>query len=608
LRIATLVKQVPEAESLELLGSGRLRREGVALEMNAYCRRAVRKGVDLARELGGECVAFTLGPPAAEDSLREALAGGADSAVHVCDPAFAGSDTLATARALAAALSREGPFDLVLVGRNSVDADTGQVGPELAELLGLPFVAAVRELRVEASGDGYQAEARSELDDGWRAVRLQLPAVLSTAERLCEPVKMPPADRAAVSPERINRVSAAQLGTGPWGEDGSPTSVGRVRHLEVARQRLVLSGPVEAQVARAVELLAERGLTGTGGGQARTPAAAAVRAGRVDAAGARRQAGTGELVAVLVEPGRPRLARELLGEAARLASQIGGEVAALAPHLDDPAELASWGADLVCELRGASLEEDVAAAVVGWSRSAAPWAVLAPGTLYGREVAARAAARLGAGLTGDAVELEVEAGRLTCWKPAFGGSLVAAITASSPVQMATVRPGVLACLSPRQAGEPPPVEVLECSAAETITVVEQRRDDDVETLLAATRVLAVGAAVPPEDYSTIDLLAKVLGAELAATRKVTDKGWLPHARQVGLTGHSVAPELYVAVGVQGKFNHVIGTRGAGTVLAVNVDPAAPVFEHADIGLVGDFRDVVPALTEALGGEAVSGEP
>src|SRR3984885_15694609 len=104
---------------------GRLVREGIELEMNAYCRRAVSKGVEWARESGGSCTVFTLGPPSAEDVLREAIAWGADGGVHLCDPAFSGSDTLATARSLAAALVREGPCDLILVGRHSRGGDTG---------------------------------------------------------------------------------------------------------------------------------------------------------------------------------------------------------------------------------------------------------------------------------------------------------------------------------------------------------------------------------------------------------------------------------------------------------------------------------------------------
>src|SRR4051794_21694385 len=189
MRIAVLVKQVPKFEEMELGPDGRLRRDGIELEMNPYCRRAVSKAVELAAEREGSRVSvFTLGPPAAGDTLREAIAWGLARGVDIdgvliTDTAFAGSDTLITATALAGALAHAGPFDLVLAGRNSVDADTGQVGPELAELLDLPFLTGVRYLDIE----GTRVHARCEHDDGWLQAEVELPAILSTAERLCEP-------------------------------------------------------------------------------------------------------------------------------------------------------------------------------------------------------------------------------------------------------------------------------------------------------------------------------------------------------------------------------------------------------------------------------------
>ena len=146
MRIAVLVKQVPRVEEMELLPDGRLKRDGIELEMNAYCRRAVSKGSRSPATTAARAPCSPWAPRLAEDVLREAVAWGADEGVLVTDPACAGSDTLATATALAAALRREGPFDLVLVGRNSIDADTGQVGPEVAELLDLPFAGGVKEL------------------------------------------------------------------------------------------------------------------------------------------------------------------------------------------------------------------------------------------------------------------------------------------------------------------------------------------------------------------------------------------------------------------------------------------------------------------------------
>ncbi len=254
LQVASLAKQIPQPESMRMT-EGRLVRDGVELEMNAYCRRAVAEGVTLATETGGTCTVLTLGPPSAEDVLREAIAWGAGSGLHLCDDAFAGSDTLATARALAAALEGNGPFDLVLVGLNSLDGETGQVGPELAQLLDLPFAAGVR--RLEDRGDRLLLEL--EQDDGTAEVEIALPAVLSVAERLCEPCKVDPPGRAAVAADRITRLGAADLGAGPWGEAGSPTVVGAVHPMEHDRALVVLEGPLEAQVDEAVRLLEARG-------------------------------------------------------------------------------------------------------------------------------------------------------------------------------------------------------------------------------------------------------------------------------------------------------------------------------------------------------------
>lgn len=582
-RVAVLVKQVPKGEVLALDSAGRLRRDGVELEINAFCRRAIATGVGLARDHGGECVVISLGPDSASDALREALAGGADRAVLLSDPEFVGSDTLATARALAAGLAHLGEFDLIIAGRNSVDADTGQVGPELAELLDLPFAAGVR--RFERIEGGLHVHC--ELDDGWTDAEITLPAVISCAERLCDPTKVKPDIWSAVPVERVERVTAAELDGGPWGQAGSPTSVGTVRVHEIARRREVLSGSVAEQVELAVRRLLDigaldRNAVGTSIGH---PVPAPSQ-------------GDGPAVAVLAAPGRDLSTRELTGAAAQLAVEIAGRVVVIDAAGIAPATLSSWGADETATVAATAAESEVARAVAGWCEDERPWAVLAPATMWGREVAARIAARLGAGLTGDAVELSVEAGRLVCWKPAFAGRLLAAIHTSSPTQLATVRPGALPVLPGRPAKELRSRELPVVRDAR-LRVIDRGRDDDIDVLPVAPIVVGIGQGVDVSEYGAIQSFCDVVGAELAATRKVTDKGWLPHARQLGLTGRAIAPRLYVAIGLSGKFNHMVGVQRAGTVLAINSDSNALVFDVADIGIVGDWRDVVPALSAAI---------
>jgi electron transfer flavoprotein alpha subunit len=594
LRIAVLVKQVPRVEEMQLSPEGVLRRDGVDLELNPYCRRAVSKGAELAEVTGGTCTVLTLGPPQSEDCLREAIAWGATSGVLISDPAFAGSDTLATARALAAALDHTGPYDLILVGRNSVDADTGQVGPTIAELLDLPFLGGVKKLAIDGPSGAAQVAATCEQDDRMLECETTLPAVLSCAERLCEPAKVDPAGRAAVAAERITRLAAADLGAGPWGQAGSPTTVGAMRVYDDSRRGTRLDGPIGQQVRDAVQLLAEAGALDGDAPQAAR--AESVAGGWVR--GSRR-------VVVVVEPGRPRVAWELLGAAAALAREIRGSVTAaviLAPGSPEPDafELSTRGADELVVLRapGGASEADVAATLATWSTQAQPWSVLLPGTMWGREVGARVAARLGAGLVGDAVELTVEEERLIAWKPAFGGKIVAAVRSASPVQLVTVRPGVLGLHAPRKGQQLATTEVAVTSRG-LVSVHSSEIEDEMDELAAASCVIGVGRGIAPHEYPELDALRRVLGAELAATRKVTDVGWLPHARQIGITGRSIAPRLYVAIGMGGKFNHMVGVRRAHCILAINSDPDALVFAGADVGIVGDWREVVPLLAATL---------
>ena len=601
MRIAVLVKQIPAPVEFRMQ-DGRLVRDGVPLEVNAYCRRANAKAVELAGP-DGEAVVFTMGPPAAADALREMIACGADRGVHLCDPAFAGSDTLATAVALGAAIRREGPFDLVLAGLNSLDSDTGQVPAEVAELLGLPFAAGVRDLEVV----GGSFTARLETDDGHRTVEGELPAALSTAERLCAPSKAPPEACAEVDGSRIVRLSAADLDVPAreLGARGSPTSVGPVRVLTATRRRLRA-----ASAAQAVDLLEELDAFSDApepddaDGDA-SPGSAALLDASTD--GAQAAAGERSVWCFFTDPG---VGAELLGEGAELAAWISGTVTAVTTIADaaDRAGLGAAGADRLLVIGSASEPSEQADALAAAAARRLPWALLVEGTRSGRVVASTVAARCGWGLTGDAVGLEVSPdGRLVAWKPAFGGRLQVPIVSRSPVQMATIRPGVLALRPPRVDAPDPEAELLSAPRPSRIRTVSMVRDDfDSGELRRARTVVAVGVGVAPDGYPVIDELRAALGdAALGATRRVTDRGWVPRSRQVGVTGHAVAPRLLVAVGSSGRFNHTVGIRNAAVVLAINSDPSAEIFDQVDVGLVGEWQTVVPELTAELRARGVT---
>ncbi len=604
MRIAVCIKQVPAVSALEFDAATRtIRREGVRNEISAFDVRALLKAVALRDAHGGEVVAVTMGPPPAREALLECLALGADRALHCCDRAFAGADTLATARALAAALARE-PFDLVLCGRNSVDAETGQVGPELAELLDWPQVTIARTLAVDPAARTLTAER--ETDDGIDTVQTTLPAVVTAAEDLAPERFTTRAEREAAAAKPIETLSAVdlRLDSDAVGAAGSPTWVLGLDAVEEHRRRERIEAPTAAeQVAALVDRLLAHGLFGTWTAERPAPPphptpADVPRAGQRDV-----------LVVVETLDGAPRpVTVELLHKATALAAALRGRVLALVAGRDaarHTAALAAHGADrvLVADDEGfLAGVEAYAALLTAVLRDAHPGIVLLPATVFGRDVAPRVAARLALGLTGECVDLSIDAeGRLLQHKPAFGGSVVALIASRTQPEMATVRPGMLAAGAPHAGRTAEVVRLALTPAPERVRVVARQREAlAAAELEEARRVVGVGRGIGgPEHLPAIRALAAALDAALCTTRDVTDAGWLPKQYQVGITGRAIAPELYVAVALRGAFEHTVGVRRSGLIVAINRSPRAPIFKSCDYGLVGDWQTIVPLLTERI---------
>ena len=363
--------------------------------------------------------------------------------------------------------------------------------------------------------------------------------------------------------------------------------------MEYERALLVLEGPAEEQVRAAVHELARRGALDPG------PAcrAGATRPGPDPGA---RSGLPGHRRARRARPSRGG-GRAARGHGRTWARGGCRRPRALSPGEGTAASLGAAGADLVVVLDGSSVAEDVADAVADYVRAVAPWALLAPSTAFGREVAGRTAAATGSGLVGDAIALSAHGGALVAAKPALAGALVADITSTSATQMATVRPGVLpapalehheARVATRRVGTPGP--------GPGAVRAPRRRHRDAGPGSGGDRrgdrgdAGGIRAVEPARRHSG--------GPSSPPTRKVTDRGWAP-LTQVGITGRSIAPRLYVALGLSGKFNHMVGVRAAGTILAVNTDPGAPVFAHCDVGIVGDWHEVVPLLRDACCGTA-----
>jgi len=599
-KIAVCIKQIPLIEDASFDPVTKtIRRDGPTV-MGSFDQNAIAYAVELGKKFGAQTVSVTMGPPQAQSSLLETLAMGIDRAVHLQDRAFAGSDTLATARALALWLGREA-FDLILLGKYSLDAETGQVGPEVAELLGIAQITGVRNLSID--GDAVRAERES--DEGVEEEECPLPALLTCAERTTRPPPLRPAALEAAKSKPLTTVGAAELSSDSslFGFAGSPTWVQDVQVQQAPSVQCKLIDAADAQSAahQAVAELDRLGALVTGTLQRRKTTAA------------KRESVPGKDVWVVCEGSLEleitRGSLELLSAGSQLAGKVGGALvavgfpAAMARHAR---LLAGYGADRVLIIDHPAVAshrpESAAEALAQLVAERRPWGLLLCASELGRDWGPRLAARMGLGLTGDAIGLELDKeGRLVSLKPAFGGNIVAPILSKTHPQMATVRSGVLELADPDSSREAA-VEVVRptlAPARSRLVKATSLLDPSIVPLEGAEVVVGIGAGVGAQGVERAKQFARVIGAAICATRRVTDMGWLPRQLQVGLTGKAMEPRLYFAIGIRGAPNHVIGIKRAHTVVAINNDPEAPIFERANIGLVADWEQILPALEDAL---------
>jgi len=307
---------------------------------------------------------------------------------------------------------------------------------------------------------------------------------------------------------------------------------------------------------------------------------------------------------------------ELMGEGRKLANKLGVELAGVvmgAPGDAADAAVAGayeYGADLVYTIQDPLLadyrNDPYARGLTDLVNTYKPEILMLGATNLGRDLAGSVATTLKTGLTADCTELAIDDDRsLGATRPTFGGSLLCTIyTLNVRPQMATIRPRVMA-MPEREPGRTGALVVHSLGMQEETIVtkvldyIADASKDDAH-LAYADVVVAGGMGLgKPENFRLVKDLAAVLGAEYGGSRPLVQKGWIESARQIGQTGKTIRPRLYIAAGISGAIQHRVGVEGADMILAINTDPNAPIFDFAHQGIVGDALTVLPALTETF---------
>jgi electron transfer flavoprotein alpha subunit len=619
LNIIVCIKQVPDTNDMRIdPKTNNLIREGVPAVVNPTDLNAIEAGLSFRDRFGGRVSVLTMGPPQAEQSLREALAMGVDEAYLLTDRVFGGADTLATSYSLWKAISKieekNGKTHLAFFGKVAIDGETGQVGPGVAVRLNYPVITYSSKITKADIRNGL-LESERRVEDGIEVVRVPIPCAITVTESANDPRQasvegMIRAKRAKIT--YLNR-EAVQADPKRIGLIGSPTFVKKVTTPPPRKGGVIKDSRTGSPTESArwlVDNLVQIGALGGRGRQAQEISSPDQLPTRPKIEGEHGD------VWVYVEHryGSPaRVSWELMGEGKRLAGIYGTKLCAViigdnvAEKLAD--EAFAHGADRAYITEHPVLKdyrsETYGRAFANLSNKYHPEVILLGGTNNGRDLAGVLATIIETGLIADCTSLDVDdKGGFNGTRPDFGGKELSTIVCPrTKPTMASVRTRVMK-MPPRVEGRlgdivNEPIELDEDKIREKIvsfTPMERAgaKLENANTIVSFGRGLG-----SPKNIPIIEELADALGAQVGATRAVVYLDWIPKDHQIGQTGLTVRASLYFAVGLSGAIQHLVGMQNSDTIVAINKDPDAPIFGISHFGIVGDLFKIVPAIIDEL---------
>ncbi|MFP3234344.1 MAG: FAD-binding protein [Sulfolobaceae archaeon] len=594
LRIIVSIKQVPDADDLRIDPiTNNLVREGVPSVINPPDLHAIEEGVRLKEEYGGIVTVITMGPPQAEASLREAIAMGADEAYLITDRAMAGADTWATSYTLFKAIEKIGRADVYLFGRRAVDGETEQVGPQTAKWLGIPVVGYVSEIK-EIS-DGKATVVRS-TEEEQEVIETPIPSVFTVTETINKPRQPTIEDLIKAKLAKVVKLTKDDINAEPnkIGLAGSPTRVIKVSPPPKTRNAEIYRGNdagnwLYDKIVKSLNEVNE------------------VKYEYIKPLP--KYKAKGEVWVYIDHIGKEvnRVSWEIASEGRRIADsmdvKLGGVI--VGDDVDDIIRQAfEFGFDKVYHVKVEGFDyyiNDVyTKALSSVIKKYKPEVVLFPGTKNSRELASTVAIEVDTGLIADCVNFEVdEKVGLLSIRPDFGGKEMSTIICPNhrPI-MVTVRGGVFYPTRLKGGDE---VIVEKVDVQGSWFKVKSRSKLERRNLLADSDiVIGVGRGIKsPENIRLAEELAELLHGVVGVSKPLADMGWYPKDRQIGQTGTTIRPKVYIALGISGAVQHLVGISGARRIIAVNIDPEAQIFKNCDYGVIGDIFEVVPHLIKVI---------
>ncbi|MDO8491224.1 MAG: FAD-binding protein [Dehalococcoidia bacterium] len=623
-----LVKQVPDIKNIPNEAwdweKGTLKRGLLDNVCNELDKQALAFALRMREQNDGKIVSLTMGPPFAEEVLRYSLSVGADVGVLLTDRKLGGADTAATAYPLAQAIRKiekeifNGDRNyLITSGMQSVDGDTAQVPPQIAEELGIAHIAYATSFSLDNGSLRVQRITRR----GTETITPEsYPCMVTVTEWTQPPNASFHRTRWAYS-QKLYQWSAADVNVedARVGLAGSRTNVVKIfSPREVSQRHCVF----ENDLAKLVRMLKES--------YAKKLEAAEKEEETVkyQLPAGKQPDYKGEIwIFAEQEGGEINPASfELLGKATELAGQLNEPVGAVLVGKDIKKlsqQLVAYGADKVYlaehELLARFLPMPYAKVVAELIEKYKPQMMLFSATPLGRELAPRVAYRSGSGLTADCTALDIidfkrgnreSYGILQQTRPALGGNIMASIiTQNSKVQMSTARPGVMQALKPdsKRNGEIlqhiPQLTASDLGARVISAEIGQLASElkDAAIIVSGGRGCKTKVCFDNVIPALAESLGKFLGqtAMVGASRLAVESGFIDRSHQVGQTGQTVKPRVYVAVGISGAVQHLTGMQNSDIILAINKEAKAPIFKVADYGIVGNLEEIVPELIKVL---------